>query len=800
MQKMKPKKSGEKPKTSAERTRKYRERMRKDPEKMKSAQEKDRERKHKERNEISREEKNELRKKNRQYMAQYRAKKQAENQQTQETPKSVAKTKTHKENLSKLKKHENYLKKREELLKKKAEVLRVQRYRWRLRVNMRTGEARRGASSDDPEPPFTSPSTQKRAVRRAKEALPTTPIKRARVVEKLAGSPSVAKILQKESPVMSQQSKVAHQVVQNLKRKLVETKPKGTAALRQTAAYKILKGTLANASGMITANAARCFNLKLSYRSRKLDKTPVWWKVPPRHRRKDRIPETVRERVREFFLSPEVSRQVPCKKDAILQKKDGICTVTEKHIMTMTLSEAFEDYRTEHPQDKVKLTSFKKLRPANVRKFSETNRRTCLCTACSNVALKLEAIRKYASHGDERKENLHTLAQLKKTALSDASLCDYELHPHQKCIDRACDACKTKLDTLLEPLEEYSQDDITWYHWEYVQLSDEKRRMSCVEKNTTVAELLNALKEDMKTFPGHLFRAAWQQRQMTLCKKKLDEGDVALCMDFAENYRICFKDEVQSGYFDPLQVTVHPMMAYYEEDGHSVKHAIIGCSPDTRHGAQLVKAFEDQALALLGRQPAFAQSGINTVQEWTDGCASQYKGRFAFADIAQRTQNPSVCRNFFETSHGKSVCDGLGSVVKNSCLRAITSGKHVISNAKQLYHYINQKLSHGPQTKPGSSDISKWDNIYIDRADGPQVDYAPVKGCRKFHAVRSTGRLLELQTRWLTCYCDGCIAQEACHNSEWVDAWTIKQLKAKRTENTSILYVISKCCRASYSV
>ena len=325
---------------------------------------------------------------------------------------------------------------------------------------------------------------------------------------------------------MSQQSKVTQQVVQNLKRKLVETKPKGTAALRESAAYKILKGTLANASGMITATEAMCFNLKLNYRSHKLDKTPVWWKVPPRHRRKD-SPGTCKG----IFPQQANAMQKRCNPS----KKDGTWIVTEKHIMTMTLSEAFEDYRTEHPQDKVKLTSLKKTTTRKCTQiFRKKNRRTCLCTSCSNAALKLEAIRKYASHGDEHKENLHTLAQLKKTALSDASRCDDELHPHQKCLDRACGACKTKLDALLEPLGDIpkmTSPGTSGHMSSYLMKS-----VAChVLKKRNSGWNSKRPKEDMKPLPGHLFRTAWQQCQMTLCKEKLDEGDVAFCMDFVEN-------------------------------------------------------------------------------------------------------------------------------------------------------------------------------------------------------------------------------------------------------------------------
>ena len=148
-----------------------------------------------------------------------------------------------------------------------------------------------------------------------------------------------------------------------------------------------------------------------------------------------------------------------------------------------------------------------------------------------------------------------------------------------------------------------------------------------------------------------------------------------MIMDFSENYGCLFQSEVQSGFFDRNQVTIHPMMVYYkvkEEDGARealVKHAIIGISKDNKHDADAVLEFEKRAIDIVERDSGMQ---VKEIHQWTDGCAAQYKGKKSFADISLRNQ-PSVCRNFFETSHGKNVCDGLGAIVKNSCYQAVIS-------------------------------------------------------------------------------------------------------------------------------
>lgn len=64
-----------------------------------------------------------------------------------------------------------------------------------------------------------------------------------------------------------------------------------------------------------------------------------------------------------------------------------------------------------------------------------------------------------------------------------------------------------------------------------------------------------------------------------------------MVMHFSEFYGCVFQCEVQSGFFDRNQITVHPMMCYYKENlGDkvvSVKHAMIGISEEIKHDADI---------------------------------------------------------------------------------------------------------------------------------------------------------------------------------------------------------------------
>lgn len=213
------------------------------------------------------------------------------------------------------------------------------------------------------------------------------------------------------------------------------------------------------------------------------------------------------------------------------------------------------------------------------------------------------------------------------------------------------------------------------FKWELTEINKDnkiKKCVSCVPKETSFLNILTEMKKDLELYPGHIFGAKWQQKQMSNCVNNLRQGTVAMVMDFSENYGCVFQGEVQSGFFYRNQVTIQQMMAYYRvkkeeaEKEYTVKHAIIGISEDNKHDADAVLEFENRALEVVSKE-----IDVVEVHEWTDGCAAQYKGKKSFADISLRS-DLRIYRNYFETSHGKNVCDGLGAIVKKIMLPGCT--------------------------------------------------------------------------------------------------------------------------------
>jgi hypothetical protein len=65
------------------------------------------------------------------------------------------------------------------------------------------------------------------------------------------------------------------------------------------------------------------------------------------------------------------------------------------------------------------------------------------------------------------------------------------------------------------------------------------------------------LENDLTKYPQHIFRARWQHKQMQSCIDQMEKNKLVMLMDYSENYRCRFQNELQNAYFDQQQVTVH---------------------------------------------------------------------------------------------------------------------------------------------------------------------------------------------------------------------------------------------------
>ncbi|KAJ8034130.1 hypothetical protein HOLleu_20847 [Holothuria leucospilota] len=165
---------------------------------------------------------------------------------------------------------------------------------------------------------------------------------------------------------------------------------------------------------------------------------------------------------------------------------------------------------------------------------------------------------------------------------------------------------------------------------------------------------------------------------------------------------------------------------------------------------------------------------IKGVMRFSDGCASQYKSKGPFHDIAHYSQ-VTVEHHYFGSRYGKGPSDGESAVVKKAASAAVKGGEAYIPSARELFLYCEKKLSKGISTSCCES--FKRSVFWVPKESVVRQREEPktaVKGTRRIHAVSSTGDGM-LHTRSLSCFCKGCRTdlEELCENRDVVDDWKV---------------------------
>ena len=72
----------------------------------------------------------------------------------------------------------------------------------------------------------------------------------------------------------------------------------------------------------------------------------TWWEKKQRQQRRDALDSGIMDSVNSFFLSADISRKVPNKRETVKVRNEGKREILQTHVMTMTLEEAYNEYKT----------------------------------------------------------------------------------------------------------------------------------------------------------------------------------------------------------------------------------------------------------------------------------------------------------------------------------------------------------------------------------------------------------------------------------------------------------------------
>ena len=302
-------------------------------------------------------------------------------------------------------------------------------------------------------------------------------------------------------------------------------------------------------------------------------------------------------------------------------------------------------------------------------------------------------------------------------------------------------------------------------------------RRSLQSKSGSVSECLNHLVNTVInpgqgfTFVEHYFRQKYQYQMYLDCLHCLQCAKCVFIQDFSRNKTLIHQNEIKASYWAQGQVSIHPTVIYLKTHGNEkAKRIVITHLSDIQtHSAHLVFYMTKDCINVLSK--LFPEVQLKKVYVWSDGCASQYKGKTSFFYLDKF--EVIIERNFFGSEHGKGESDAETGIISREYLTAIRSGETVILNASDLYEYLDQKN----EKKVNDKTFSKIYRLVRDEDmkeinqnfEGVKVDTLKGKCTRILHQIRPSEKRGVLLSRNYSCFCNSCLSSdfENCENSQF---------------------------------
>lgn len=350
-----------------------------------------------------------------------------------------------------------------------------------------------------------------------------------------------------------------------------------------------------------------------------------------------------KEIVFNFLNREDNAREMPGKNDKKKVGKD----IKQKKVLTDSMRNLFFKFKSENPHVKIGLSSFCRMRPKNFSTAKYLSKNRCLCQKHQNMALLLKAARAAGLKVSKNPEEFNREEQ------------------------------DVNFELITDTKVKVSQ-------WKRVEIKG-KMKMKIIEEEISKEDFIIFFMEHRKQFREHVTRMLIQYDAVRYTKENLPNNDILVQMDFAENYSCCNADEIQSAYFNPTQVTLHPLVVYFKDDiTHNLLHkSFIVVSEDIGHNSGNVFTYLTKVMPMLKE----IKPNLHTVHYWTDSPTSQYRNKSIFSVVAKHKSifGCFATWNYFECGHGKGPCDGLGGTSKRMADQAAKQGAKI----QDAYDYFN---------------------------------------------------------------------------------------------------------------
>ena len=447
-----------------------------------------------------------------------------------------------------------------------------------------------------------------------------------------------------------------------------------------------------------------------------------------------RIPEDIFVKVKQFYESDEISRQMPGKKDSVSMLVSGVKKQVQKRLILLTVYEAFLLFKEKFPEIKLGFSKFAEARPKNiVLPGSAGTHNVCVCTYHQNPKLMISN-----SQIGSKKEFKTLLGdvdgdsysgEIKYQHLVSKILCN---PPREECWLNSCKQCEDtsvlekKLISIFAKLD---VDEVTYKQWQ----STDRTELVTITEST--ADFVQSLIAKIQVLKVHMFIHDMQTKHFYDVKENLSPGEVLVVGDFSENYSFVVQDAAQGVHWSNSSCTLHPWVCYYKEEEDSVIKtlSVLFISDCLTHDTIAVYAFQKHLIALLKKKV-----DLTAIQYFSDGCSKQYKNKKNFLNLAYHASDFGVLADwsFSATSHGKGPWDGLaGSAKREAALESLRRPQdNQILTPLEFYKFTKEKFKNVVVDFVSQEDIT---NLHSEVLEDRFECAKTIKGTLGFHSYSS---------------------------------------------------------------
>jgi len=203
----------------------------------------------------------------------------------------------------------------------------------------------------------------------------------------------------------------------------------------------------------------------------------------------------------------------------------------------------------------------------------------------------------------------------------------------------------------------------------------------------SVSQCVKQLKLKTPQYLSHVYIKRKQSCFFEYIKDNADDQTVICQVDYAENFGIVNQDQIQSGYWSTKYISIFTAYIWFGGSGGD-GHSFGLVSNSTKHDKyEVITCLEILVNEIVNMMP-----DVNQIIFFSDNAASQFKNRYIINHLTTMLDVSGIDFNwnYFASSHGKGIVDGVGGILKRLVWLEIMAGKGCAS-AEDFVNICHQK-------------------------------------------------------------------------------------------------------------